>query len=104
MAKKEEAPEKEEKEEKKKDKKKKEEKETEEEVPEEQVKLKQIVYKKIRANLWRTRLHGEELGIYQSLKYQAKTRYYAKDFDTEGVVEIDGEKKYIIAYNKEDWE
>ena len=103
MAKKEEAPEKKEKEEKKEEK-KKDEKEAEEEVVEEEVKLKKIVYKKIRANLWRTRLHGEELGIYQSLKYQAKTRYYAKDFDTEGVVEIDGEKKYIIAYNKEDWE
>ena len=83
---------------------KKEEKEAGEEVPEEEVKLKKIVYKKIRCNLWRTRLHSEVLGIYQSLKYQAKTRYYAKDFDTEGVVEIDGEKKYIIAYNKEDWE
>ena len=101
MAKKE-TPEKEEKEEKKKE--EKEEKEAEEEVPEEEVKPKKIVYKKIRCNLWRTRLHGEELGIYQSLKYQAKTRYYAKDFDTEGVIEIDGEKKYIIAFNKQDWE
>ena len=91
------------KEEKKKEEKKKEEKAAGEEVIEE-VKPKKIVYKKIRCNLWRTRLHGEELGIYQSLKYQAKTRYYAKDFDTEGVIEIDGEKKYIIAFNKKDWE
>jgi len=79
-------------------------KEKEGEEEEEPVKIKKIVYKKIRCNLWRTRLHGEELGIYQSLKYQAKTRYFAKDFDIEGVVEIDGEKKYIIAFNKEDWE
>jgi len=71
---------------------------------EEPPKPKKIVYKKIRCNLWRTRLHGEELGIYQALKYQAKTRYFAKDFDIEGVVEIDGEKKYIIAFNKDDWE
>jgi len=85
--------------------KKKEKKPAEDEViEEEEVKLKKITYKKIRCNLWRTRLHGEELGIYQSLKYQAKTRYYAKDFDTEGVIEIDGEKKYIIAFNKKDWE
>ena len=76
----------------------------EEEEEEEPVKIKKIVYKKIRCNLWRTRLHGEELGIYQSLKYQAKTRYFAKDFDIEGIVEIDGEKKYIIAFNKDDWE
>jgi hypothetical protein len=75
-----------------------------EEEEEEPVKIKKIVYKKIRCNLWRTRLHGEELGIYQSLKYQAKTRYFAKDFDIEGIVEIDGEKKYIIAFNKDDWE
>jgi hypothetical protein len=79
-------------------------KETVEEAPIEEVKPKKMVYKKIRCNLWRTRLHGEELGIYQALKYQAKTRYFAKDFDIEGVVEIDGEKKYIIAFNKQDWE
>jgi hypothetical protein len=61
-------------------------------------------YKKIRVNFWRTKLHEEELGIHQKLKYQAKTRRYSKNFDTEGVVEIDGEKKYIIAYNKDDWQ
>ena len=76
-----------------------------EEAPvEEPPKPKKVVYKKIRCNLWRTRLHGEELGIYQALKYQAKTRYFAKDFDIEGIVEIDDEKKYIIAFNKDDWE
>ncbi len=76
-----------------------------EEVPiEEPPKPKKIVYKKLKANLWRTRLHGEELGIYQALKYQAKTRYFAKDFDIEGIVEVDGEKKYVIAFNKDDWE
>jgi hypothetical protein len=61
-------------------------------------------YKKIRVNFWRTKLHDEELGIHQKLKYRAKTRRYAKNFDTEGVVEIDGEKKYIIAYNKDPWQ
>lgn len=76
----------------------------EEVTVEEPPKPKKIVYKKIRCNLWRTRIHAEELGIYQALKYQAKTRYFAKDFDIEGVVEIDDEKKYIIAFNKDDWE
>ena len=61
-------------------------------------------FKKIRVNYWRTKLHDEELGIHQKLKYQAKTRRYAKNFDTEGVVEIDGKKKYIIAFNKDDWQ
>ncbi|MBN1801679.1 MAG: hypothetical protein JW891_09255 [Candidatus Lokiarchaeota archaeon] len=75
-----------------------------EKPPESLVEKKQTVYKKMRVNMWRTRLHGEELGIYQSLKYRAKTRLYAKDFDTEGVVEIDGEKKWIVAYNKEKWQ
>jgi hypothetical protein len=79
-------------------------KKTVEEAPIEEPKPKKMVYKKIRCNLWRTRLHGEELGIYQALKYQAKTRYFAKDFDIEGIVEFDGEKKYIIAFNKQDWE
>jgi len=62
-----------------------------------------ITYKKIKCNLWRTRLHGEELGVYQSMKYQAKTRWFSKTFDIEGLIEIDGEKKYIIAYNKDDF-
>ena len=64
----------------------------------------QQTFKKIRINHWRTKLHDEELGIHQKLKYQAKTRRYAKNFDTEGVIEIDGEKKYIIAYNKDNWQ
>ncbi|MHA1292836.1 MAG: hypothetical protein ACTSQJ_09240 [Promethearchaeota archaeon] len=70
-----------------------------EEAPE----SKQITYKKLKVNFWRTRLHGEELGIYQTLKYQAKTRYFAKNFDIEGICEEDGQKKWIIAYNKDDW-
>ena len=72
-----------------------------EEVPEE--KPKKQIYKKIKCNLWRTRLHAEELGIYQQMKYQAKTRMFSKNFDIQGVVEIDGEKQFIIAYNKEDF-
>jgi len=64
---------------------------------------KKAVYKKIKVNFWRTRLHDEELGIHQQLKYQAKTRYFSKSFDIEGIIEIDGKKKYIIAFNKDDW-
>ncbi|MBD3254595.1 MAG: hypothetical protein GF383_05855 [Candidatus Lokiarchaeota archaeon] len=71
---------------------------------EEPPKPKQIIFKKIRVNFWRTRLHAEELGVYQSLKYQAKTPYFAKNFDIEGVVEIDDEKKYIVAFNKDQWD
>ncbi|MHA2008771.1 MAG: hypothetical protein ACXABO_20350 [Promethearchaeota archaeon] len=67
-------------------------------------KPKKAVYKKIKVNFWRTRLHDEELGIHQQLKYQAKTRYFSKNFDIEGVVEVDDKKKYIIAFNKDDWQ
>ena len=63
-----------------------------------------VVKKKIKVNLWRTKLHGEELGPYQRLKYEAKTRWFSKTFNIEGVIELDGEKKYIIAYNKDDWQ
>ena len=63
----------------------------------------QITHKRLKVNFWRTRLHSEELGVYQSLKYQAKTRYFAKNFDIEGICEEDGQKKWIIAYNKDDW-
>lgn len=62
------------------------------------------VYKKIKVNFWRTRLHDEELGIHQQLKYTAKTRWFSKNFDIEGVISIDGQKKNIIAFNKEQWE
>jgi len=65
---------------------------------------KKIVHKKLKVNFWRTRLHDEELGIHQQLKYTAKTRWFSKNFDIEGVIEIDGEKKSIIAFNKEQWE
>jgi hypothetical protein len=65
---------------------------------------KQIVFKKLKVNFWRTRLHDEEIGVHQQLKYQAKTRWFSKNFDIEGVIEEDDEKKYIIAFNKEQWE
>ncbi|MHA2287243.1 MAG: hypothetical protein ACXABG_00525 [Promethearchaeota archaeon] len=65
---------------------------------------KKIVYKKIDVNFWRTRLHDEELGVHQQLKYTAKTRWFSKNFDIEGVISIDDEKKSIIAFNKQQWE
>ncbi|MHA1329204.1 MAG: hypothetical protein ACTSRH_18095 [Promethearchaeota archaeon] len=68
------------------------------------VSKRKIVFKKIKVNFWRTRLHDEELGVHQQLKYQAKTRWFSKNFDIEGVVEIDDEKEFIIAFNKEQWE
>ena len=73
-------------------------------APKEAPKPKKAVYKKMKVNFWRTRLHDEELGIHQQLKYQAKTRWFSKNFDIEGVIEINNEKKYIIAYSKESWE
>ncbi len=63
-----------------------------------------IVHKKIKVSFWRTSLHGEELGIYQEMKYQAKTRYFSKGFDIEGLVSEDNEKKYILAYNKDEFQ
>ena len=65
---------------------------------------KKIVHKKIKVNFWRTRLHDEEIGVHQQLKYTAKTRWFSKNFDIEGVIEIDDEKKSIIAFNKKQWE
>ncbi len=65
---------------------------------------KKIVHKKLKVNFWRTRLHDEEIGIHQQLKYTAKTRWFSKNFDIEGVIEVDNEKKHIIAFNKQQWE
>ena len=75
-----------------------------EKLPEAPAEPSQIVFKKIKVNFWRTRLHDEELGVHQQLKYQAKTRWFSKNFDIEGVIEEDDEKKHIIAFNKEQWE
>ncbi len=61
------------------------------------------VYKDIKVEFWRTRLHDEELGIHQQMKYEAKTRWFSKSFDIEGKVSFDGEEAYIIAFNKEEW-
>ena len=65
---------------------------------------KKFVYKKLVINFWRTRLHDEEIGVHQQLKYTAKTRWFSKNFDIEGNISIDGEKKCIIAFNKDQWE
>ncbi len=69
-----------------------------------QAPAKKVVHKKLKVNFWRTRLHDEELGVHQQLKYTAKTRWFSKSFDIEGVIEIDDEKKSIIAFNKQQWE
>ncbi|TFF90269.1 MAG: hypothetical protein EU548_03860 [Promethearchaeota archaeon] len=68
------------------------------EVPED------LVHKEIKVEFWRTRLHDEEIGVHQQMKYQAKTRRFSKNFDIEGKVSIDGEEEFIIAFNKEEWE
>lgn len=83
--------------------KKKKEIEVEEKV-EEPPKPKRMTYKHIKINFWRTGIHGEEIGIHQNLKYQAKTRYFSKNFDIEGIIEEDGEEKYVLAFNREEWE
>jgi hypothetical protein len=67
-------------------------------------KPKKIVYKKLKINYWRTGLHDEEIGVHQEMKYRAKTRWFSQNFDIEGVVEEDGKKKYIIAFNKQEWQ
>ena len=63
-----------------------------------------LVYKKLKVNFWRTGLHDEEIGIHQSLKYQAKTRWFSKNFDIEGIIEVNDKKEDIIAFNKEQWQ
>ncbi len=68
------------------------------EVPED------LVHKEIKVEFWRTRLHDEELGVHQQMKYQAKTRRFSKNFDIEGKVSIDGEETHIIAFNKDEWD
>lgn len=75
-----------------------------ESTPEAPPKPSKAVYKKLKVNFWRTRLHDEELGVHQQLKYQAKTRWFSKHFDIEGVIEEDDQKKYIIAFSKDAWE
>jgi hypothetical protein len=63
-----------------------------------------MVFKKIKVNFWRTGLHDEELGVHQQLKYQAKTRWFSRNFDIEGIVEVNDKKEDIIAFNKNQWQ
>lgn len=73
-------------------------------IPEAPAVPERLVHKKIKVNFWRTRLHDEELGVHQQLKYQAKTRWFSRNFDIEGIIEIDDKKNSIIAFNKDQWE
>lgn len=75
-----------------------------EEAPKKQVPVEtRRVFKRIKVNFWRTRLHAEAIGVYQAIKYMAKTRYFSKSFEIWGIVEIDGKEEYIIAYNEDQW-
>ncbi|MFX0010598.1 MAG: hypothetical protein ACFE9R_09805, partial [Candidatus Hermodarchaeota archaeon] len=73
-------------------------------IPEAPAIPEKLVHKKLKVNFWRTGLHDEEIGIHQSLKYQAKTRWFSKNFDIEGIIEVDDKKENIIAFNKEQWQ
>ncbi len=76
----------------------------EEIIEKEPPKPKRKTYKRIHINLWRTGLHKEEIGIYQNLKYEAQTRYFSKNFDIEGKIEIDHEDKWVLAFARKEWE
>ncbi len=50
-----------------------------------------------------TSLHGDEIGIYEHERHQAKTRSFTKDFEIFGEVN-DGDTKGFFGYRKDAWE
>lgn len=60
--------------------------------------------KKIVVDLWKTGLHGAEIGIREKETRMSKSRQFTRDMDLIGAVEIDGEKAGHVGMRKDPWE
>ncbi len=55
-------------------------------------------------DLWRTGLHGEEIGIKKTEEYMSKSRQFTRDMDIIGEVREKGKDTGIIGYRKSIWD
>jgi len=59
---------------------------------------------KIVVDLWKTGLHGVEVGIKKKEELMSRSRRFTKDMDIFGEVKLDKKKYGYIAFKKKDWE
>lgn len=59
---------------------------------------------KFEVDLWRTDMHGAEIGIRQQDQHRAKSRQFTKDSDIFGRVQEEGKKAGYVVYRKDPWE
>jgi len=58
---------------------------------------------KISVDLWRTSLHGVEIGIKQKEELMSRSRRFTRDTDIIGKVEVDDEEYGYVAYRTGPW-
>ncbi|MFX0113708.1 MAG: hypothetical protein ACFFB3_04105 [Candidatus Hodarchaeota archaeon] len=58
---------------------------------------------KIDVDLWKTGLHGAEIGLRQQEQHRAKSRQFTKDSDIFGRVKVDDKDTGYVAYRKDPW-
>ncbi len=72
---------------------------------EEKKKKKREVVRKLRVDLWRTRFHGEKVGIRQDAQHRHEKGFqWSKDMDPLGEVKEDGKSTRLIGIRKGLWE
>ena len=59
---------------------------------------------KIKVDLWKTGLHGVEVGIKKKEELMARSRRFTKDMDLYGKVEVDNEDYGYVGYRRGLWE
>ncbi|GAB4319468.1 MAG: hypothetical protein Kow0069_23000 [Promethearchaeota archaeon] len=60
--------------------------------------------KLVEVDFWATSMHGEEIGVHQTLKYVAKSRgRFTEEMDVLGVVKIEGEEDQMFAIREDFW-
>ncbi|MFV2014752.1 MAG: hypothetical protein ACC656_04950 [Candidatus Heimdallarchaeota archaeon] len=59
--------------------------------------------RKIEVDLWKTGMHGIEVGVKQDEQHRAKSRQFSKDMDIIGEYK-DGDRKGYVAYRTTPWD
>ncbi len=67
-------------------------------------KKKKGTVKKVVVDLWKTGLHGAEIGIREKETRMSKSRQFSRDMDLIGAIEVDGEKAGHVGMRKGPWE
>lgn len=80
-------------------------KETKESKKKKKEKKKEEVVRKLRVDLWRTRFHGEKIGIRQEAQHRHEKGYqWSKDMEPLGEVKEDGKQRRLLGLRKVLWE